>query len=59
MELLSGLGVVGSEMEASHLFVLAHALADREREVPAGEAPIEVGCVCAVLGGVAGASSAD
>ncbi len=58
MALLTRLGCVGSEMEASHLFVLAHGLRDHARDVPAGEAPIEAGCVCAVLGAMEGASEA-
>lgn len=57
MATLRALGCAATEMEASHLFVLAHALADQAGEAPPGEAPIEAGCVLAILGGVAGASN--
>ena len=56
MQQLMALGVVGSEMEASHLFVLAHALRDKAQDVPPDEAPIEAGCCLAILGGIAGSS---
>jgi len=59
MELLARLGCVGSEMEASHLFVLAHGLRGLAHDVPADEAPIEAGALCAILGAMAGDSDAE
>lgn len=59
MRLFADLGCIASEMEASHLFVLAHGLAEHAGPAPAGEAPIEAGCVLAILGAVSGGSAPD
>jgi len=57
MRHIAQLGCLASEMEASHLFILGRALAGRCPTAPAaGEEPLEVGCILAILGGVAGAS---
>lgn len=45
MTILQQLGVLASEMEAAHLFVLAHVYAARMCR------PVHAGCVLAVLGG--------
>lgn len=59
MRLLRALGCVGSEMESSHLFVLARGLGAAVPAAPPGEDPIEAACVCGVLGGVVGGSTAE
>lgn len=58
MDLLRALGCLATEMETSHLYVLARALAPAGASVP-GEDPIEAGCVLAVLGGIAGTSTPE